>query len=148
MANLTPLSKGLIGLAVVGVMAAAVWHLLLKPQSDPASPATAIPAGPAQPAGLAPVQAAALSNQKATALSPAQSLEYAEAGRQLINKGDFEQARAHLELAVQSGNPSAACLLGDMTLKGQGGLRASREQAASLYQFAQSKNTLCFAPGQ
>jgi len=145
MANLTPLSKGLIGLAVVGVMAAAVWHLLLKPQSDPASPATAIRA---QPAGLAPVQAAALSNQKATALSPAQSLEYAEAGRQLINKGDFEQARAHLELAVQSGNPSAACLLGDMTLKGQGGLRASREQAASLYQFAQSKNTLCFAPGQ
>jgi len=145
MANLTPLSKGLIGLAVVGVMVSAVWHLLLKPQANPASPDT--PA-PAQAAGFAPAQAAALTNQKAIALTPAQSLEYAEAGRQLINKGDFEQARAHLELAVQGGNPSAACLLGDMTLKGQGGLHASREQAASLYQFAQSKNTLCFVPGQ
>jgi len=137
MANLTPLSKGLIGLAVVGVMVSAVWHLLLKPQANPASPDTP-----------APAQAAALPNQKAIALTPAQSLEYAEAGRQLINKGDFEQARAHLELAVQGSNPSAACLLGDMTLKGQGGLHASRELAASLYQFAQSKNTLCFAPGQ
>ncbi len=145
MANLTPLSKGLIGLAVVGVMVSAVWHLLLKPQANPASPDT--PA-PAQAAGFAPAQATALPNQKAIALTPAQSLEYAEAGRQLINKGDFEQARAHLELAVQGGNPSAACLLGDMTLKGQGGLHASRELAASLYQFAQSKNTLCFAPGQ
>jgi hypothetical protein len=27
---LTPLSKGLIGLAVVGAMASAVWHLALK----------------------------------------------------------------------------------------------------------------------
>lgn len=94
------------------------------------------------------MHAAVLSNQKATALSPAQSLEYAEAGRKLINKGDFEQARAHLELAVQSGNPSAACLLGEMTLKGQGGLRASREQAASLFQFAQLHNTLCFSTSQ
>ena len=30
MASLTPLSKGLIGLAVVGAMASAVWHLVLK----------------------------------------------------------------------------------------------------------------------
>jgi hypothetical protein len=136
MANLTPLSKGLIGLAVVGVMASAVWHLLLKPQPTD------------QQAGFPPAHAAALPNQKATALTPAQSLEYAEAGRKLINKGDFEQARAHLELAVQSGNPSAACLLGEMTLKGQGGLRASREQAASLFQFAQSHNTICFSTSQ
>ena len=30
MASLTPLSKGLIGLAVLGGMASAAWHLYLK----------------------------------------------------------------------------------------------------------------------
>ena len=30
MAQLTPLSKGLVGLLVVGVMASAAWHLALK----------------------------------------------------------------------------------------------------------------------
>ncbi|CAN5315414.1 hypothetical protein BH10PSE16_BH10PSE16_09430 [soil metagenome] len=179
MASLTPLSKGLIALAVVGAMASAVWHLGLKErlggaappaQSQPANasivPAPAAPM-PAPDSGThtsestgtpanAPEQAtppsppatpAPDSNRKApaTGLSPA---ENAERGRQLLESKDFEQARVHLEQAVQGGDGSAACLLGEMHLKGQGGLPASREKAASLFQFAQSRNIICFTSGQ
>lgn len=84
-------------------------------------------------------------NQGAPKLSAADN---AERGRQLLEQGDFAQARVHLEQAVKDGDGSAACHLGDMTLKGQGGLSANQEQAAKLFQLAQSRNVICFAPGQ
>ena len=160
MARLTPLSKGLIGLAVIGAMASAVWNLALKdrlatPSSSssaataanptnantpvapvPASP-TAVPAAPSEPA------AATASNDRG--LSTA---EHAEMGRKLIESQDFAQARGHLELAVKGGDAGAACHLGEMTLKGQGGIAADRDAAARLFQLAQSRNAICFAPGQ
>lgn len=132
MTSLTPLTKGLMGLAVVAALTTAIWHLSLKQRFGGASLTTV------------PGSAQAAQGTKTIALSASESAEYAETGRKLINSGDFGQARAHLELAVQSGNGSAACLLGEMTLKGQGGLPASREQAAGLFQFAQSRNILCF----
>lgn len=61
--------------------------------------------------------------------------------------GQFDQARVHLEQAVQGGDGSAACLLGEMTLKGQGGLQANQDKAAALFRLAQSKNLICFASG-
>lgn len=72
----------------------------------------------------------------------------AEAGRKLLESGNPTQARSHLEQAVQGGDASAACLLGEMTLNGQGGLVANRDKAAALFQLAQSRNTICFASGQ
>jgi TPR repeat protein len=74
--------------------------------------------------------------------------EHAEKGRQLIESGNFAQARTHLELAVQGGDAGAACHLGEMTLKGQGGIAADQAAAAQLFQLAQSRNAICFAPGQ
>jgi TPR repeat protein len=62
--------------------------------------------------------------------------------------GDYAQARRHLEQAVQGGDAGAACHLGEMTLKGQGGITANQDAAAKLFQLAQSRNTICFAPGQ
>ena len=57
MASLTPLSKGLIALAVVGAMASAVWHLGLKERLGGATPPAqsppanaSVPAPPATPA--------------------------------------------------------------------------------------------------
>ena len=47
---------------------------------------------------------------------------------------DFAQARSHLEQAVQGGDAGAACHLGEMTLKGQGGLKADQDAAAKLFQ--------------
>ncbi|OGB20221.1 MAG: hypothetical protein A3I64_07935 [Burkholderiales bacterium RIFCSPLOWO2_02_FULL_67_64] len=165
MASLTPLSKGLIGLAVVGAMASAVWHLALKerfgsapqttpeattpatvatpPAQDPYSPPAVAtePPAPAPPPNEAS-SAAATANG---ALSPA---EHAELGRQLMERGEFAQARGHLEQAVQGGNGGAACHLGEMTLKGQGGIPANQDAAARLFQLAQSRNTICFAAGQ
>jgi TPR repeat protein len=75
-------------------------------------------------------------------LSPA---ENAELGRKLLESGNFGQARVHLEQAVKGGDGGAACHLGDMTLKGQGGITASQEKAASLFQLAQFHNIICFA---
>ena len=69
----------------------------------------------------------------------------AEAGRKLLESGNPAQARIHLEQAVQGGDASAACLLGEMTLKGQGGITASQDKAASLFQLAQSRGNICFA---
>jgi hypothetical protein len=157
MARLTPLSKGLIGLAVVGAMASAVWNLVLKehignaPGAVTGSPA---PAGGAEapPPGVTPSPAALPSppltapiSTAALGLSPA---EDAEQGRRLLESGDFAEARRHLERAVQGGDAGAACHLGEMTLKGQGGITADQNAATQLFQLAQSRNTICFASGQ
>lgn len=159
MASLTPLSKGLIGLAVIGAMASAVWNLALKerfaspgpsstattPTTTPAStdtPATMVTPSPATPA-TTPVEPAAPAS--GGGLSPA---EHAEKGRKLMEANDFAQARGHLEQAVRGGDAGAACLLGEMTLKGQGGITADHDAAAKLFQLAQSRNTICFAAGQ
>ena len=182
MASLTPLSKGLIALAVIGGMASAVWHLglkervggdatsflasltTLKPAAEPSAPAASPTIAP--PVKMAPgvaqvdtpasppVSTAPATAQKvetpapAPTLSPAEVSENAEAGRKAMAAGDFAKARVHLERAVQGGDGAAACLLGEMTLKGQGGIAASQEQAASLFQLAQSRSIICFASGQ
>ncbi len=159
MASLTPLSKGLIGLAVIGGMASAVWHLGLKDrlqddagwqQSTPASP-SATPTTPAQPSAVEPAPSSPPSTPPAVATAQASKLsvaENAETGRKLLDSGDYAQARVHLELAVQGGDGGAACHLGEMTLKGQGGIPANQDKAAKLFQLAQSRNTICFASGK
>lgn len=157
MASLTPLSKGLIAVAIVGAMASAVWHLGLKDwlaarnappvtESVQAAPepqaSVAVPAPPPVPDIPAPVPA------PATAPTPAPtstSVNHAELGRKLLASGDYAQARSHLEQAVQGGDGGSACLLGEMTLKGQGGITASQDKAASLFQLAQSRGNICFA---
>lgn len=167
MASLTPLSKGLIGLAVVGAMASAVWHLVLKERMGggataewQAAPAATAPSpNPAQPAptpaepvhaGQTPTMASP-SVPSAAVTAPNGSLsaaEHFEAGRKLMASGDFAQARPHLEAAVNAGDGAAACLLGEMTLKGQGGITANREASAKLFLLAQSRGSICFATGQ
>jgi TPR repeat protein len=160
MASLTPLSKGLIGLAVVGAMASAVWNLALKerfgtpsqpaPASTAAAPDVAPATQPVAPAVTPPaVQAPQTPPAAARADAPGRSAaENAEIGRKLLASGDFAQARVHLEQAVKDGDGSAACHLGDMTLKGQGGISASQEEATRLFQLAQSRNIICFASGK
>lgn len=158
MASLTPLSKGLIGLAVVGAMASAVWHLGLKErvqdhlataQADPkATPAVVDTTEPAAKQGSVPMPANAAKTKTKTQASGMTAAENTEAGRKLLESGNPDQARIHLEQAVQGGDGSAACLLGEMTLKGQGGLVANQEKAAALFQLAQSYNIICFASGQ
>lgn len=162
MASLTPLSKGLLALAVVGAMASAVWHLGLKerlngspaaetPSMTPAPPLATGSAALQTPAtgtatGLPePVTAPPERQAQASGLSPA---ENAELGRKLLEAKQDAQARVHLEQAVKDGDGAAACHLGDMHLKGRGGLLANRDKAASLYQLAQSRNIICFASGQ
>lgn len=152
MASLTPLSKGLIGLAVVGAMASAVWHLVLKDRmgggatSDWQSPTTPVETTP-NSAKTAPAQTGKATTTTTTngGLSAAENFEL---GRQLMASGDFPQARIHLEAAVKAGDGAAACLLGEMTLKGQGGITANQEESAKLFQLAQSRGTICFASGQ
>lgn len=162
MASLTPLSKGLIGLAVVGAMASAVWHLALKDrfgapaQSAPPASTVAMPdAAPATQAVTPPAVTPPVAQPPqappavARADAPGRSAaENAELGRKLLASGDFAQARVHLEQAVKDGDGSAACHLGDMTLKGQGGISASQEEATRLFQLAQSRNIICFASGK
>ena len=164
MASLTPLSKGLIGLAVVGAMASAVWHLGLKEKvqdamgtAPPTTGAPAVQATPPAAPAVVTTQAPATTRPKSTPLpantAPASAsgmtaADNAEAGRKLLESGNPAQARIHLEQAVQGGDASAACLLGEMTLKGQGGLVANHDKAAALFQLAQSRNTICFASGQ
>jgi len=161
MASLTPLSKGLIGLAVIGGMASAVWHLYLKdrlmnPAAPPPPPAVSAPMTQNPPAAVtAPPAQSELPDKPLlppktnAAQAPSLSVaEHAEAGRKLVASGNFDQARGHLEQAVQGGNAAAACLLGDMTLKGQGGIAASQDKAAKLFQLAQSLNAICFSAGQ
>ena len=178
MASLTPLSKGLIGLVVLGGMASAVWNLYLKERiGTPAEPPAAVSAPMPQAApGVHNAPAGAISPTPAPAPAPAPMPEPApvaqipavpaplvakpepsaklsaadnfEAGRKLVASGDYTRARPHLEQALQQGNAGAACLLGDMTLKGQGGIAASQDKAAELFQLAQSRNVICFTVGQ
>ena len=159
MASLTPLSKGLIGLAVIGAMASAVWNFALKDRfGAEAPPSAAVNASPSNIGTSAssvistppntpsvPSEAPAAVSNNSGGLSPA---EHAAKGRQFMESGDFAQARGHLEQAVQGGDAGAACHLGEMTLKGQGGITADQDAAAKLFQLAQSRNTICFAPGQ
>lgn len=175
MATLTPLSKGLIALAVVGAVASAVWHIGLKDwmaagdSASPSSGAQASQAGTANgstsmqttapsassanssPPAAKPVQKPAESTSSANknaSVSPIAHLSTAESsemGRKLLDMGDYAQARIYLEHAVKGGDGAAACLLGEMTLKGQGGILADQEKAAKLFQQAQAKNIICFA---
>ena len=184
MVTLTPLSKGLIGLAVIGAVASAIWHLALKDTvsewtgtppttTESATPPPAVPSAPPaavvvptptpQPAPAAPpvieppktppaVEPPAVSpkaepvkTEPESRLSPAES---SEKGRKLMDSGNYADARRYLEQAVKGGDGAAACLLGEITLKGLGGIEASHEKAASLFQIAQSKNIICFASGR
>lgn len=160
MASLTPLSKGLIALAVIGGMASAVWHLGLKDRfGSPAATQAPIDSGTptetpsakpdlplaAPPPTVADSPAAVAESGAPSKLSVA---ENAEMGRKLLASGNYEQARTHLEAAVQGRDGGAACHLGEMTLKGQGGIAANQEQAAKLFQLAQSRGSICFASGQ
>ena len=179
MASLTPLSKGLIALAVIGGMASAVWHLGLKDRlggdgaslalSKPAdmsvqksAPSTIAPTIEAPRASAAPESPVVVPQATAPVAPPPSPpkvenkapesrlsvAENAETGRKLLAAGNFAQARVHLELAAQGGDGGAACRLGEMTLKGQGGITANQEKAATLFQLAQSRNVICFASGQ
>lgn len=147
MASLTPLSKGLIGLAVVGAMASAVWHLVLKERFSSGVTAdwksSSVPTAPT-PNSTSP--STTLETQNPNIVGP--SAENFEAGRKLMASGDFEQARKHLEAAVNAGHGAAACLLGEMTLKGQGGIVANQDASAKLFQLAQTRGSICFATGQ
>ena len=192
MVTLTPLSKGLIGLAVIGAVASAIWHLALKdtvsewtgtpptttesatpPPASPSAPPAAVvvptptpepsPAAPpvveppkapssaspaVEPPSTPPVvspKAEPVKTEPEIHLSPAES---SEKGRKLMDSGNYADARLYLEQAVKGGDGAAACLLGEMTLKGLGGIEASLDKAASLFQIAQSKNIICFASGR
>ena len=169
MASLTPLSKGLIGLVVLGGMASAVWNLYLKerigaaadqppaavsapmPQDTPTT--NGAPAGATSPAPMPQTQTQTPPAAEPLVVKPGKALnlsaaENFEAGRKAVASGDFALARPHLEQALQQGNAGAACLLGDMTLKGQGGIPANQDKAAELFQLAQSRNIICFTVGQ
>ncbi len=167
MATLTPLSKAIISIAVIGAVISAVWHLGLKDliaggntsapttaastttvtlasvaarllTPAPAPQAPALPAsntGMPSPPASAPVKVGNLSG------SPG---ENAEAGRILLESKDYAKARIYLEAAVQGGDGGAACHLGEMTLHGQGGIAANRDNAAKLFQLAQARNIICF----
>ena len=192
MVTLTPLSKGLIGLAVIGAVASAIWHLALKdtvsewtgtppattesatpPPASPSAPPAAVvvptptpepsPAAPpvveppktppsaspaVEPPSTPPVvspKAEPVKTEQEIHLSPAES---SEKGRKLMDSGNYADARLYLEQAVKGGDGAAACLLGEMTLKGLGGIEVSHDKAASLFQIAQSKNIICFASGR
>ena len=192
MVTLTPLSKGLIGLAVIGAVASAIWHLALKdtvsewtgtppattesatpPPASPSAPPAAVvvptptpepsPAAPpvveppkapssaspaVEPPSTPPVvspKAEPVKTEPEIHLSPAES---SEKGRKLMDSGNYADARLYLEQAVKGGDGAAACLLGELTLKGLGGIEASHDKAASLFQIAQSKNIICFASGR
>ena len=156
MASLTPLSKGLIALAVVGGMASAVWHLALKERL--AQPTDTTTSKPTIATEITPNNSVVLPRTPTqpppdaipapSAFSATDPSADTATGRSLVQKGDFSQARPYLERAVQNGSGVAACLLGEMTLQGQGGIPADQEAAAKLFQLAQSHNIICFAPGQ
>ncbi|RYX96988.1 MAG: hypothetical protein EOO28_04340 [Comamonadaceae bacterium] len=184
MASLTPLSKGLIALAVVGAMSSAVWHLGLKgwlaerdaaiaqnggstpvdttglqkpfpvPQLDTPSrvpvdidpgPPPSLPSPGRRPSG--PPDDAPAVNSGSTSPARMSVAENSETGRRLVNGGKFAQARPYLEQAVKDGDGQSTCLLGEMTLKGQGGITADHEKAGALFRLAQSRNIICFASG-
>lgn len=116
---------------------------------NPTPVAATTPPAPTAPTQTAPVAAPPpVAATPDPAPTPTQSAAASsEAGRKLVQSGNFAQARIHLEQAVQAGDGAAACLLGDMTLKGQGGIAANPEQAAALFRLAQSRNMICFVAG-
>jgi hypothetical protein len=170
MATLTPLSKGLIGLAVIGAVVSAVWNLGLKefmakdggsvsgsipssstvpvrslpPQAAPMPETLPPPAAETSAAPSAPSSAAPVATAGGKALTAAES---GEKGRQYLDAGDYPRARIFLEQAVKMGDGPAACHLGEMTLKGKGGIVADRDKSAALFQLAQSRGMICFASG-
>ncbi len=189
MASLTGLSKAIIGLVVVGAVAATVWQLGFrgraegiaaaksgnatpKPSSTtppggavaalpvaPAAPATptvaaapaTVPVAPSNPVPERPVKAVAPAADAAKAplasLDPssrAAAAQESESGRKALHNGDFALARVHLERAVKGGDAAAACYLGEMTIKGQGGIPANQDKAAELFRAAQAGGVMCF----
>ena len=161
MASLTPLSKGLIGLAVIGAVASAVWNLGLKERVLSRGSFTPSPQQAPTPVVIPPPTTAPVATQ--TSAAPAApptvtsatgpggkvltATESGEKGRQLLDSGDYAQARIFLEQAVKMGDGPAACHLGEMTLKGQGGIVSNQTKAAELFRLAQSRNMICFASG-
>lgn len=171
MAQLTPLSKGLLGLIIVGGMVSVAWNLVLKervaqlfpggftggpiqatPEAAPPSIST-VPAssqGPASARSSAPVPVQpAPAAVVAPILSPSSNKgmtteQLAEEGRRLAAEKDYVRARPYLEDAVKQGSASAACMLGDMTMKGLGGLKPNSQRAGELFQTAQARGVLCF----
>lgn len=164
MASLTPLSKGLIALAVVGGMASAIWHLALKDYLNPPAdvgatatiqePSMDLEPPQSEPLPQAPMQPDVPAATKPDPMPAPSAVSSTDpnadtmTGRSLIQKGEFAQARPYLERAVKNGSGAAACLLGEMTLQGQGGIPANQDAAARLFQQAQSHEIICFAPGQ
>lgn len=167
MARLTPLSKALVAVIVIGAAGSAAWNLALKdmdlgklpasisdivrkqmgkaesvpaPTASPA-PAPAVPATPAPSATPAPTPAPKAADPAPSSGLSAEAL--VEEGRRLAAAGDFVRARKPLEEAVQLGNGAAACMLGDLVMKGQGGA-ADPARAGELFRIAQAKGSLCF----
>jgi TPR repeat protein len=142
-------------------MASTVWHLVLKERIGTAvttegqsasTPKASTPNSTQATPGAQTPDAAAVPSTPVSAVTAPGSNDSAaanfDAGRKFMASGDYNQARKHLEAAVNAGDGAAACLLGEMTLKGQGGITASHEASAKLFQLAQSRGSICFAPGQ
>lgn len=176
MARLTPLSKGLLTLIVIGGAMSIAWHNGLKdklgaylPGTAPKPQSAAQPAPSASPAPTAaPPVAPAPTPSPAAATPPAAASKPApvsspptpspapaansamppkqafDEGRRALEAGDHARARQLLDVALRGGEAGAACLLGEMTLAGQGGLAVDRDKAAEYYRIAQSKNIICF----
>ena len=177
MASLTRLSRTLLYVAVIGGMASAAWHLALKdrfsgkaeapeasvsqpaaeplpsalgqaPSVVPTTPeATPMPSLAQRPAPPPPEPAVVQPLPEPSSTSNMTAAQHAERGRQMVERKKFEEARPHLETAIEQGDGGSACHLGDMFLKGQGGLVPSPGQAARLYQLAQSRGIICFSAG-
>ena len=130
MASLTPLSKGLIGLAVLGGMASAAWHLYLKDRlgstatqpapaavstpmatDRPTAPATVTPTAPTTQAMPTTPTVAAPATQPVKApndghlqASGRSAAENAEAGRKALAAG----GQGHAAIRSQASRPAPA----------------------------------------
>ena len=167
MARLTPLSKALVAVIVIGAAGSAAWNLALKDMNLGSLPASisdlvrkqmdkaeSVPTPTASPAP-APAEAATPAPSATSAPTPAPMAAdpapasgrsadaLVEEGRRLAAAGDFVRARKPLEEAVQLGNGAAACMLGDLVMKGQGGT-ADPARAGELFRIAQAKGSRCF----
>ena len=120
--------------------------MMEPPKTPPSPPAVEPPSTPpaVEPPAVSP-KPEPVKTEPENQLSPAES---SEKGRKLMDSGNYVDARFYLEQAVKGGDGAAACLLGELHLKGLGGLEASHDKAASLFQIAQSKNIICFASGR
>lgn len=132
----TPSGGAAAALPAAPVVAAA-------PAPAPVAPINPVPerppkaASPAAPAAQAPVAAP----DPKPRLTAAQE---SESGRKALHNSDFALARVHLERAVKGGDAPAACYLGEMTIKGQGGIPANQDKAAELFRAAQAGGVMCF----